>query len=381
MNTFLRRTAGALTLALMLLAPTAGAAGPGGRYFLQGVMETGSELQLHADGRFEWSLVYGALDRVQRGRWSHEGDRVELVADPPVPGPSLLRVDAMFPWDADTEARLRDIEIDREGALAQERCPFLAVADAVSAPPMAGLPAPSPDALTRAARESLPPLENARGVAEAAAAAAVQARAYVATVQGDVRLQRDADQQMQLAIAAMEAYRANLAQARDAQAVLGLPMPALAAPRIPEACGAPSPADAAAIAAARPGLGLGVVVGDPAAGLRFSGIDVTFLFSDGHRETRTTNRGGWALLRPRPGARWQRVTLHRDGGDASSGDTSRDIQSTFAVDTGKGDLMAIALDSARLAPPVFERMQLRIEGEALVPTWPDGQERGSYVRE
>lgn len=376
MNTFLRRAAGALSLALMLLAPPAGAAGPGGRYFLQGVMETGSELRLHDDGRFEWSLVYGAVDRIQRGQWSREGERVVLVADAPSAGPSLLRVDAMFPWDADTEARLRDMEIDREGALAQERCPFLAVADATSAPPMAGMPAASADALARAARESLPPLVNARSVAEAAAAAAVQARVYVATVQGDARLQRDADQQMQLAVAAMEAYRVNLAQARDAHAAAGLPLPALAEPRIPEACGAPSPADAEAIAAARPGQGMGVVVGDPGVGLRFSGIDVTFLFSDGHRDTRTTNRGGWALVRPRPGARWQRVTLHRDGDDAVP-----EIQSTFAVDTGKGDLMAIALDSARLAPPVFERMQLRIEGEALVPTWPDGQERGSYVRE
>jgi hypothetical protein len=41
----------------------------------------------------------------------------------------------------------------------------------------------------------------------------------------------------------------------------------------------------------------------------------------------------------------------------------------------------IALDSARLVPPMFDTMSLRIDGDALVPTWPDGDERGRYVRE
>jgi hypothetical protein len=33
-----------------------------GHYYLQGVMEVGSELLLKADGRFEYMLAYGALD-------------------------------------------------------------------------------------------------------------------------------------------------------------------------------------------------------------------------------------------------------------------------------------------------------------------------------
>ena len=376
MSTFLRRAAGLLPLALMLLSPTAGAAGPGGRYFLQGVMETGSELRLHDDGRFEWSLAYGAVDRLQRGQWSREGDRVVLVADAPATGADLLRVDTMFPWSADIETRLRDMEAARRSALARERCPFLEEADVASPPRLMGEPAPSPDALARAARDALPPLERARAEAEAQAAAAVQAQARAEAMQDDPQLRRDADQQMQRAVAAMAAYRASLGQARDAHVAAGLPLPALVEPRLPEACSAPSVADtdADAIAAAQPGQGLGVVVGDPEAGLRFSGIDVTFLFSDGHSETRTTNTGGWALLRPRPGARWQRVTLRHP-------EASPELQASFAVDTGKGDVLAIVLDSARLLPPVFERMTLRIEGEALVPTWPDGRERGTYVRE
>ncbi len=356
--------------------PAAGAAELDGHYYLQGVMEVGSELHLHGDGSFEWFLAYGAVDQLADGRWAREGDRVVLTATPPAQDGPLLRVDAVFPWDETAEARLRDMEDDREGALAQERCPFLAVADAVSAPSMAGDSEVAQTERARQARESLAPVETARAVFETAAEAAMTARAYVETVMGDERLQQDARAQMALAIAAMEAYRANLALARDAHAAAGLPMPALAEPRIPQACGPLSTPDRRAAAEAQPGAGLGVVVGDPASGLRFSGIEVTFVFSDGHRESRTTNRGGWALLRPRANARLQRVTLRHDGEQAAA-----TFEHTFDVDPARGDVIAIAFDSARLSPPAFERMTLRIDGAALIPTWPDGDERGRYVRE
>ena len=42
--------------------------------------------------------------------------------------------------------------------------------------------------------------------------------------------------------------------------------------------------------------------------------------------------------------------------------------------------MDIALDSTVLAKPAFTRMELRVDGDALVPTWPDGDEQGRYVR-
>ena len=52
-----------------------------GHYYLQGVMETGSELMLGGDGQFQWYFSYGALDLLARGRWHREGDRVVLVPD------------------------------------------------------------------------------------------------------------------------------------------------------------------------------------------------------------------------------------------------------------------------------------------------------------
>ncbi|HEX9169561.1 MAG TPA: hypothetical protein VF886_11650 [Roseiarcus sp.] len=49
-----------------------------GHYYLRGVMEVGSELLLHADGRFEYMLAYGALDELASGCWTRNGGVVTL---------------------------------------------------------------------------------------------------------------------------------------------------------------------------------------------------------------------------------------------------------------------------------------------------------------
>lgn len=51
-----------------------------GHYYLQGVMETGSELLLKKDGTFEWMLSYGNTDEQASGEWRVAGDVVTLVA-------------------------------------------------------------------------------------------------------------------------------------------------------------------------------------------------------------------------------------------------------------------------------------------------------------
>jgi hypothetical protein len=53
-----------------------------GHYYLSGVMETGSELLLRPDGRFEWMMSYGAADQAARGTWRVDGDTVTLSAKP-----------------------------------------------------------------------------------------------------------------------------------------------------------------------------------------------------------------------------------------------------------------------------------------------------------
>ncbi|MFC5570497.1 hypothetical protein ACFPN1_10540 [Lysobacter yangpyeongensis] len=91
MNAFFR----ACLLACILATPAAWGAEPKagaeapvreavaltGHYYLEGIMETGSELLLAADGRFQWYFTYGALDLAARGTWKREGERIVLLPD------------------------------------------------------------------------------------------------------------------------------------------------------------------------------------------------------------------------------------------------------------------------------------------------------------
>jgi hypothetical protein len=77
--------AAALTAALSTSGASAAGCAPAvaalaGHYWLRGVMEVGSELELRADGRFAYMLAYGALDELASGCWSREGDVVALHA-------------------------------------------------------------------------------------------------------------------------------------------------------------------------------------------------------------------------------------------------------------------------------------------------------------
>jgi hypothetical protein len=102
--------------ATVLQAPSADAA-RAGHYYLQGVMETGSELRLSADGRFEWYFTYGALDLAARGRWRHQGADVVLEVEEFLapPGYEAMKFDRLplradgtdlvpaWPWDDGAE--------------------------------------------------------------------------------------------------------------------------------------------------------------------------------------------------------------------------------------------------------------------------------------
>lgn len=72
------RLAAFAALAIFAAAPVR-AETAAGHYYLEGVMETGSELLLSKDGGFRYYLVYGALDMFAEGDWSQKEDRVLLV--------------------------------------------------------------------------------------------------------------------------------------------------------------------------------------------------------------------------------------------------------------------------------------------------------------
>ena len=100
-------------------APTASrdAATLTGHYYLEGIMETGSELLLRDDGRFQWYFTHGALDLAAQGRWQREGMHVVLLpeafqAPPQYPETEFkrmqLRIDGKelvpaWPWDEGAE--------------------------------------------------------------------------------------------------------------------------------------------------------------------------------------------------------------------------------------------------------------------------------------
>lgn len=58
-----------------------------GRYYLSGVREVGSELNLSADGRYTNATSYGAVDLFVQGRWHVEGEEVILQGEDALPAP------------------------------------------------------------------------------------------------------------------------------------------------------------------------------------------------------------------------------------------------------------------------------------------------------
>jgi hypothetical protein len=77
-------TAALSALSLVAGLATAQACSPGdaklaGHYYLNGVMEVGSELLLKPNGSFEFMLAYGANDQHGKGCWVKRGSTVEVI--------------------------------------------------------------------------------------------------------------------------------------------------------------------------------------------------------------------------------------------------------------------------------------------------------------
>jgi hypothetical protein len=68
-------------------------------------MEMAVGLELHANGRFDYGLSYGALDETASGTWSVDGDNVLLTSDPVTP-PKFVFVDQRPAPDGKTHIAL-----------------------------------------------------------------------------------------------------------------------------------------------------------------------------------------------------------------------------------------------------------------------------------
>jgi hypothetical protein len=73
----------ALLLAL-LLAPSA-TDRVAGHYELVEAREMASEMSLKADGRYDFTMIYGAADFISKGKWRMQADNVILDSDPAAP--------------------------------------------------------------------------------------------------------------------------------------------------------------------------------------------------------------------------------------------------------------------------------------------------------
>ncbi|KQM24833.1 hypothetical protein ASE57_15695 [Sphingomonas sp. Leaf11] len=324
-----------------------------GHYYLSGVMETGSELLLKPDGRFEWFISYGAVDQVAKGRWGRTGQTVTLVADRASPDTPLVRADQVLPWDAEVERRLHDAARSDAAERIAARCPWGADEATTAMIPSA----PGSGGGTAAARA-----EATKRTAEQARDAATRAIAAAVKLPDDGAKRSAAD-------AAMEAwYRARFAMEQAFQAA-GVPVPAMAAPALPPECQPPPREDGAALAPAQWQRAVAVLVGDPARDLRLSNVGVTFVFSDGQRDQAETGRGGWAFAPRRAGAAVDRLVVAVPHPGVSP--------VTLPIKPLAEGVQTIIVDTGQLTGAPFDRLRLTVTGDDLLP---EAMPQGRYAR-
>lgn len=326
-----------------------------GHYYLSGVMETGSELLLKADGRFEWYISYGAVDQVAKGRWGRTGQMVTLAADLPATDAPLFRVDKALPWDEAAERRLRDAARAHEAEVIAERCPWgIGVA---ASPPLIlpeDRPAPGPAERARA--------EAAKRIAETA-----RDEASRATAKGAAAGASEADRTA--AEAAMVAWYEAQYEMEQAYLAANAPPPDIGAPAVPGECQTAADGTAAPIPPSQWRHGVAVIISDPAREIWLARVGVTFVFNDGHREEARTNREGWAYAPLRKGAAVDQLVLTLPEPVSRS--------ATVSIPPLAEGVQTVAIDTQQLVAPPFEIMQLQVQGRDLIP---EDMGRGRYSR-
>lgn len=355
------------TMALIVPAPSVAQDAPApaakadpaafaGHYYLSGVMETGSELLLRADGSFEWYLSYGALDQTAQGTWSVEGDAIILATAPVQADTPLFSYLASEPWSAEAEQQRRRRLWAEAEAVVRARCPFLPEpeVEAAIAPAIDNaIPAPAP-ALRERAAAALRAAMAARAQVELLARRWISDK--VSPAGGDAGIDR--------ILAAQSAWSAARYTAFEAARQAALPKPSLADPVLPGECTLPKEEDIEP-----PPSQLGVRVTDLASQQPLRKVQVLLHFADGSVERLMTGSGGFAFV-PRAAAQAVSATLHIDGAPKS------DKAIAFPpLDSG---ILRFAVDLQQLATPPFATLRLRIAGKALLP---EGFPNGRYERQ
>lgn len=342
-----------------------------GHYYLEGVREVGSELLLLPSGRYQWMLAYGNLDYHSEGNWSQQQEKIVLQADPVKETKKLFSFDKISPvlqWDSNAEQFLQDELFRVEEQQVFARCPFLNTDEYASSPSLANdlQPAELKANLRKAQAELVTAKADFEKMAEQAMKQAVRE-----TLGTDItHASENAELSMDKAVVAMARFQSAWAAVKDSHWAAGLPVPAKPVLTLPAECTitAKPTVDPAKSDSFRGGQS--VKVGDSEAGLSFSGIEVEFVFSDGHVERRVTGRSGRAAVASRPPAILQKILLSPANGSRAA--------EALIVPPGDaiGNIYMINLDSKAFAKPFFTSLELEITGNKLYYAVIDG----SYVK-
>lgn len=336
-----------------------------GHYYLSGVMETGSELLLRADGSFEWYISYGAVDQFAQGTWASDGEAVILTPNGPSMDTPLFTLREVEPWNAAAEDELLRRRYDEADDEVRKRCPFLANGTAFAASPAPIL-----------GQDPVPPSPEAlRASAAAALQRALAARAQAEQLAREEEAQHVGDgpappSDRMTATEAMGAWESARWEAIDAARKAGLPDPDLADPVLPPACRLAQRKTASSIPSAQWNGGVAVRVYDMASGQGAQDVQATLHFADHSRSTIITARRGLALLPGKPPSPVVRVDL------AAPYAPGRD--QTFSILPTSSGIIHFTIDARQLAALPFDTLRLRIDGHALIP---DMMGRGRYERQ
>jgi len=323
-----------------------------GHYYLQGVMEVGSELLLKDDGSYQWFMSYGAVDQSSKGSWTVDASGVHLTPAKPEGGRVPVVLNEAADWSDYAEYRLRQKLAKLEEAQLSSRCPSMTMgtsADAAYATDWK--PDPS---LSGQAADALKPLEGLRIAAEKAAELSAEKPA-------DETLRAKSD-------AAVFAFWAGYGKARDLHQNAGITVPDIALPQAPRACRATVVTENRNIPPADWIGQQGVVVLDRQLESGIPDIGIRIDYADGKMaEGRTDGRGFFAPVpQMKADVRQVVVSFNEMGLTPVTLPVSR-----------KGRVLMMLDFDYRAAMPAFDRMDLTRVPEGLKP---DGYGRGVYIR-
>lgn len=283
------------------LQPISAAGAVTGIYALSQVPNAGGELRLDPDGRYDWAVSLGQVNRSSTGRWVREGDRILLTPDDPQNPSGFTRSVELSSWNDQAERRFLRADFERSWATLTDRCPLLRIRPSTYSPLADSLTADWRGHARKAAREAARARQRAN-------AAMVQ---WAATREGTPSWHNTLDTATQAIAAWHEAnFRSEQTHKRagiDPPLWKMLDYPARCLPTRPPADHEPLPREW------HPQIG--VIVGDREARTTLIGVPLAMIFSDGAQIDRVSGPGGWVSAPIRPGTSLAAIRLSIDEDD------------------------------------------------------------------